>query len=108
MYRPLADLLEDSIQCAEAQIEAVKAFDVERLRELTASREDLLFLIQAEGRRRLEEADEDTHGLILELRELDERLERLLNSGLGVLHRVRTGQPPTYAPDGRLRTDRSS
>lgn len=108
MYRPLADLLEDSIRCAEAQIEAVKALDVEQLRQLTATREDLLFLIQAEGKERLAEADEDTLDLVFELRELDERLERLLNSGLGVLHRVRTGQPPTYAPDGRLRTDRSS
>lgn len=107
MYRPLADLLEDSIACAEAQIDAVKALDVEQLRVLTAKREDLLFLIKSEGTERLEEADEETLDLVAELRELDERLERLLNSGLGVLHRVRTGQPPTYAPDGRLRTDQS-
>lgn len=107
MYRPLTDLLEDSVACAEAQVEAVKAFDVERLRALTAEREDLLFLIRSEGKQRLEEADDETRALAAELRELDERLERLLNSGLGVLHRVRTGQPPTYAPDGRLRNDGS-
>lgn len=108
MYRPLADLLEDSIACAEAQIDAVKQMDVETLRALTARREDLLFSIRAEGEQRLaEEADDDVRELALELQELDDRLALLLGSGLGMLQRLRSGRPPTYSPDGRLRDERA-
>ena len=99
MYRPLADLLEDSIRCAEAQIESVKALDVARLRQLTATREDLLFLIQAEGKERLAEADEDTLDLVFELRELDERLNAP-KLGSRCATPCTHGAAPTYAPTG--------
>ena len=106
MYRPLVDLIEDSIACAEVQLDAARRLDSGRLREATQRRQDLLFEIEAGGRDRLEsETDDEVIELAEELRALDRRLDRVLSSGVSVLRKVvdagRT--PETYGSNGRIR-----
>lgn len=106
MYRPLVDLIEDSIACAEVQLDAARRLDAARLREATERRQDLLFEIEAEGADRLRaETDEEVIELVQELRALDRRLERVLSSGVSVLRRAADAgrRAATYAPNGRIR-----
>ena len=106
MYRPLAELLEDCIACAEVQLDAAKRLDTARLSKATELRQDLLFQIATEGRERLEqELDDEVSDLADELRELDRRLSRVLESGITVMRRVNptTAGSTVYDSDGRYR-----
>ena len=83
--------------------------DAGRLQQATAQRQDLLFEIESEGPDRLAaEMDEDVRELAVELRDLDRRLTRVLESGLAVIGRVGPSgeQSKTYAPNGRIRGPR--
>lgn len=110
MYRPLVDLLEDSIACAEVQLEAARSLDTEQLSLATARRQDLLFEMEAEGAPRLlAEMDDEAQALAFELRALDARLERILQSGIRVFQGLNTGgdAPPVYSSNGRIRGGRT-
>lgn len=102
------ELLTDSLALAEAQLEAAKAMDVEALREATAARQDLLFELKHAQRDGLAE-DPRLLELLREHREIDDRLEAVLQSALtafrGALHPGDTGT--TYLADGRIRGGRS-
>ncbi len=110
MYRPLVDLIEDSIACAEVQLDAARRLDGARLQDATRRRQDLLFEIEAEGIERLQaETDDEVRELIAELRDLDRRLTRVLESGARVLNDLGPSRPPqaVYAPNGRMRSKRT-
>jgi hypothetical protein len=101
------ELLTDSLALAEAQLEAAKTMDVEALRDATAARQDLLFELQHAGTDALRD-DPRLLPLLREHREIDDRLEAVLQSAVtalrGALDPGSAGT--TYLADGRIRGGR--
>ena len=105
MNRPLADILEDTIDSAEAQLEAARRLDAGALHRATVRRQDLLFELQLIQGAHPVASDGELRRLGEELKELDLRLSRLLESGLAVFRQLKTetGAPPVYSSRGRMR-----
>lgn len=105
MNRALATILEESIEQAEAQLEAARTLDAEGLQEATARRQDLVFELERYSDVDLKAAGTDaTRELAIELAELDHRLSRILGAALDTFDRLLPDQQPaTYSADGRIR-----
>lgn len=105
MNRDLASTLRESIEVAEAQLEAARTLDVEGLRAATARRQDLVFELERYTDAEMKAAGTTgTRELALDLAELDHRLGRILAAAADTFERLQPEQASTtYSADGRMR-----
>jgi hypothetical protein len=98
MPAPRTPLL-DCIALAERQLAAARSLDKDELAVATRARAELLFELQVAGRS-LEGSPAELH----RLRQLDRRLESVLQAALGIIEAgTRPRGDPTYGANGRLR-----
>lgn len=104
MAAPLAELLEDSLALAEAQLEAARTLDAVGLDEATVARQDVLFELNLIDPDEIL-ADPGLRKLVEQNHEIDQRLTTVLEAALSVFRAVgeSVGKPSTYDATGQLR-----
>jgi hypothetical protein len=105
MEARLVDLLLESRDAAESQLEAARSMNIAGLRAATAARQDAQFELEIIDRRVVRRASRnpDVLKLVREIRALDERLQRMLKTTSRVFREILPqNEPETYSSRGRI------
>ena len=104
MERSLASVLTETLEAAQAQLDAARQLDPERLADATASRQDLQFELEILQSRDAMQVDADIADVVRSLRETDQRLMSVLGAVNSVFRSVlQPNRSPTYGASGRIR-----
>ena len=104
MERSLASVLTETLEAAQAQLDAARQLDPERLADATASRADLQFELEVIGSGETVRVDQEIADTVRTLRETDRRLMSVLGAAGSVFRNVlEPNSSPTYGASGRIR-----
>ena len=104
MERSLASVLTETLEAAQAQLDAARQLDPERLADATASRQDLQFELEILQSRDAMQVDADSADVVRSLRDTDQRLMSVLGAANSVFRSVlQPNRSPTYGASGRIR-----
>ncbi len=104
MERSLTSVLTETLEAAQAQLDAARQLDPDRLADATASRQDLQFELEVLQNRESLSVDEEIADIVRSLRETDRRLMSVLGAANSVFRSVlEPNTSPTYGASGRIR-----
>ena len=103
MERSLTSVLTETLEAAQAQLDAARQLDPDRLADATASRQDLQFELEILQNRDSLRVDEEIADIVRSLRETDQRLMSVLGAANSVFRSVlEPNTSPTYGASGQM------
>ncbi len=104
MERSLASVLTDTLEAAQAQLQAARQLDAEGLAGATANRQDLQFELELLASEEATQVDDDIADVVRQLRSTDQRLMSVLGAASSVFRSVlQPDGATTYGATGRIR-----
>jgi hypothetical protein len=104
MERSLASVLTDTLEAAQAQLQAARQLDSEGLADATANRQDLQFELELLASEETTRVDDEIADVVRQLRSTDQRLMSVLGAAGSVFRSVLQPEgSATYGATGRIR-----